>query len=336
MASNELVSIIIPVYNTAPYLEKCVHSVLAQTYAHIEVILVDDGSTDSSPLLCDQLAQTDSRICVVHQKNGGLSNARNSGVRVAKGASALFIDSDDWIVPSLLQRLIDLQGVNPRVLCVAGIQPVLENTVVSDPAVPSPAVRLSPLEACSGMLYQTAFDTSACAKLVPLEIARENPFPDGRLYEDLATVYKWVLAAEEVAVTEDRLYCYLQRPGSIVRQRFSARQLDEKWAVDALCQFVSAHAPSILDAAVSRRFSCYCQLLLAMGREAVNYPQDASEMRTVLKRDAGKVSRMKDARRKNRVAAMVYRLFGETGLRASALLVRVFASRTDPNFALMK
>jgi glycosyltransferase involved in cell wall biosynthesis len=336
MQSSELISVIIPVYNTALYLKKCVQSVLDQTYPYFEVILVDDGSTDSSPLLCDELAQGDSRIRVLHQKNGGLSNARNSGVRIATGECAVFIDSDDWIVPSLLQRLIDMQAGNPRVLCVAGIQPVLEDTVAGDPATPSPIEKLSPLGACSGMLYQTAFDTSACAKLVSLEIAREYPFPDGRLYEDLATVFKWILASEETCVTQDRLYCYLQRPGSIVRQGFSARQLDEKGAIDALYQFISGNAPSILDAAISRRFSCYCQLLLAMGLEASKYPQAASEIRAALKRDAGKVSRLKAARRKNRVAAMVYRVFGEFGLRASALLVRVFASRTDPNFALMK
>lgn len=336
MTSTELVSVIIPVYNTARYLRKCVESVLCQTYPHFEVILVDDGSTDTSPQLCDQLAQADARIRVIHQKNGGLSNARNSGMRVAKGKSALFVDSDDWILPSLLQRMIELQAGNPRVLCVAGIQPVLEDTLVEPLAAVLPALRLSPLDACSAMLYQTAFDTSACAKLVSLEIARENPFPDGRLYEDLATVYRWILASEAVAVSQERLYCYLQRQGSIMRQTFSARQLDQKWAIDALCQYVSEHAPSIQDAAVSRRFSCYCQLLLLMGKEAKNHPQAAGEIRAVLKRDAGMVSRLRDARRKNKIAAMVYRLFGEAGLRASALLVRVFASRTDPDFALMK
>lgn len=335
MASSALVSVIIPVYNTAPYLQKCVESVLNQTYPHFEVILVDDGSTDDSPQLCDQLALQDARVRVIHQKNGGLSNARNSGVRAAIGENAVFLDSDDWIMPNLLQRLVELQA-DPRALSVAGIQPVLENTLVEPVVSESPAVRLSPLAACSAMLYQTLFDTSACAKLVPLQVARENPFPDGRLYEDLATVYRWVLASDVVALTQDRLYCYLQRPGSIVRQGFSARQLDEKWAVDSLVLHLAQNAPSILDAAVSRRFSCYCQLLLAMGKEVGNYPEVATELRKVLKRDARIVSRLAHARRKNRIAALVYRLLGEPGLRASALLIRVFASRTNPNFALMK
>lgn len=336
MHSPELISVIIPIYNTAPYLKKCVLSVLNQTYQHFEIILVDDGSTDDSPKFCDELVKIDGRIRVVHQKNGGLSNARNSGVRIASGKSVMFVDSDDWIYPTLLQRLVDMQLGNPHTLCSAGIQPVFAATTEIDPRIESTPKRLSPLAACSDMLYQTSFDTSACAKLVAIQIVRENPFPDGRLYEDLATVYKWILASEEVVVTQDRLYCYLQRQGSIVRQKFSARQLDEKWAIDSLCLYISNNAPSILDAAISRRFSCYCQLLLAMKKESNKYLQTASDLRTVLKHDCVKVSRLKYARRKNRIAAMLYRIFGEFGLRASALIIRVFASRKNPNFSLMK
>ena len=336
MNNTELVSIVIPVYNTARYLEKCVHSVLTQTYPQFEIILVDDGSTDESPQLCDALAQQDARIRVLHQVNGGLSSARNSGVRIATGASVLFIDSDDWVVPSLLARLVALQCGNPRVLSVAALQPVLASTIVVEPSEESPVERLSPQDACANMLYQTSFDTSACAKLVPLQIARDFPFPQGRLYEDLATVYRWVLASEEVAITQDRLYCYLQRPGSIVRQGFSPRQMDEKWAVDSIYRELEERWPSILDAAISRRFSCYCQILLALGNEAKRYPELTHALTTQLKRDARIVSRLKDARRKNRIAALVYRCLGSFGLRFSALLVRLFASPTDPNFALMK
>lgn len=336
MNQNQLVSIVIPVYNTAPYLKKCVQSVLDQTYPHFEVILVDDGSTDDSPQLCEALAREDSRIRVLHQKNGGLSNARNSGARIATGVSVLFIDSDDWIKAELLQRLIELQEGNPRVLCVAGIQPVLEDTV---PLASSGAVsfsRLSPVAACADMLYQTSFDTSACAKLVSAQIVLENPFPDGRYYEDLATVYRWVLASDGTAVTQDGLYCYLQRPGSIVRGGFSSRQLDEKWAVDTIFQKLNTEYPELIDAAISRRFSCYCQILLAMGKETKKYAALAEQLRQVLKQDALAVLRSKNVRRKNKVAALVYRCFGERGLRASAFLIRIFASPTNPNFALMK
>lgn len=336
MANNELISIVIPVYNTAQYLKKCVQSVLEQTYPQFEVILVDDGSTDDSPQLCDELAQQDERVHVLHQANGGLSNARNSGVRAASGLCVLFIDSDDWISPTLLERLIELQGNNPRVLSVAGIQPVLADTVVVHPTIQSPVERLSPADACANMLYQNSFDTSACAKLVSMQIARDYPFPDGRLYEDLATVYRWVLASDEIAVTQNRLYNYLQRPGSIVRQGFSPRQLDEKWAIDTLHHEVETNWPTIVNAAVSRRFSCYCQLLLALGKDAPKFPEVANELRAQLKKDARIVSKLKEARRKNRIAALVYRCFGAFGLRISALFVRVFASPTDPNFALMK
>ena len=92
-----MISIIIPVYNVEKYLFRCVNSILSQTYSDIEIILVDDGSPDNSPELCDEIAQTDSRVVVIHKKNGGLSSARNAGLDIAKGDYVFFIDSDDWL-----------------------------------------------------------------------------------------------------------------------------------------------------------------------------------------------------------------------------------------------
>ena len=96
MNDQKLISVIVPIYNVERYLEKCVNSILVQTYSNLEIILVDDGSPDNCPQLCDQLAKKDSRIVVVHKKNGGLSSARNAGIDIARGEYIGFVDSDDW------------------------------------------------------------------------------------------------------------------------------------------------------------------------------------------------------------------------------------------------
>lgn len=106
--NNELVSVIVPVYKVEPYLDRCVASILAQTYPNLEVILVDDGSPDNCPALCDAWAQRDARIRVIHKKNGGLSDARNVGLDAASGAYISFVDSDDYIAENFIETLYDL------------------------------------------------------------------------------------------------------------------------------------------------------------------------------------------------------------------------------------
>ena len=104
---NDLISIIVPVYNMEQYMERCVNSIINQTYSNLEIILVDDGSTDRSPAMCDEYALKDARIKVVHKANGGLSDARNAGLKVATGAYIGYVDSDDWVELSMYQKLYE-------------------------------------------------------------------------------------------------------------------------------------------------------------------------------------------------------------------------------------
>lgn len=325
MESTELISIIIPVYNTAPYIHKCVYSVLHQTYPHLEVILVDDGSTDGSATICDQFLQKDRRIKVIHQSNEGLSSARNVGIAASEGDSVLFVDSDDWIQPFLVSLLIDMKKGSSSVISVAGVQSVRQNKEPNnvEPEDHAP-VRMLSEDACSNMLYQKLFDTSACAKLIPIDIVRAYPFPEGRIYEDLATVYLWILSADEIVITQTAPYCYRQRQGSIMRQHFSKKQLDEKWAVDSIFEYASNNITGLLEAAISRRFSCYCHLLLSMHKSRFEYPDVYKQIKSTLDKDSKTIIWNKHVRQKNRIAAWIFRLFDEGGLYASAGLISFF------------
>ena len=103
---GELISVIIPIYNVEAYLDECIASVIAQTYSNLEIILVDDGSPDNCPQMCDEWAAKDSRIRVIHKENGGLSDARNAGIDIATGEYIAFVDSDDWIVPEMYEKML--------------------------------------------------------------------------------------------------------------------------------------------------------------------------------------------------------------------------------------
>ncbi len=223
---NPLISLVIPVYNVEKYLDKCMESVLAQTYDNFEVILVDDGSTDNSGKMCDEYAEKDSRIIVYHKPNGGLSDARNFGVVRARGEYIAFVDSDDTISDIFLQCLWNGMAAEDADLSVVGMQSVWENGVKSTLTHSQCAyVVFDAEQALKAMFYGTYFGVSACAKLFRKEMLQTHTFPVGMLYEDLLTTYKLVADCRRVVYTGELCYFYLQRMGSIHR----GVKLDERY-----------------------------------------------------------------------------------------------------------
>ena len=187
--NNELVSVIVPVYKVEPYLDRCVASILAQTYPNLEVILVDDGSPDNCPALCDAWAQRDARIRVIHKKNGGQSDARNVGLDAASGAYISFVDSDDYIAENFIETLYDLLHEYHT-----DISAVHWKLVYADePEVPAP------LSSRNVTLFQGA------------DAIR---FPVGRVMEDLGIAHKILFDAGQIVYSDEPLYYYYQRDGS--------------------------------------------------------------------------------------------------------------------------
>ena len=123
----ELISIVVPVYKVEPYLDKCVSSIVNQTYKNLEIILVDDGSPDNCPVMCDAWAEKDNRIRVIHKPNGGLSDARNAGMSAATGELIAFVDSDDWIAPDMYEKLYHRLTEDGSDIAACGVQMVWED-----------------------------------------------------------------------------------------------------------------------------------------------------------------------------------------------------------------
>lgn len=254
------VSVIIPVYNTSKYLRKCVNSVLLQTNHEKEIILVDDGSTDGSGEICDMLACGEPRIRVLHKENGGLADARNAGTAVAQGEYITYIDSDDWVAPQLLERLLEQAKITGADVVVCDMAKTDSEEMTFENTNAGPKSFTGP-QAMEAMLYQTGFDTSACGKLFHTELCKKNLFPKGRLYEDLFTIYKMLFAAQTVVYLPQVLYAYRKNPDSIMYRKFDRRNLDELDAADAIEAFVQENCPQFLPAARARKFSSYSQVL---------------------------------------------------------------------------
>lgn len=231
------ISVIVPVYNVEPYLEKCVESVLAQTEADWELLLIDDGSTDQSGALCDTLAGQDARIQVIHQENQGLGGARNTGIGQARGDWLLFVDSDDWIDPQTLEKSLEAATREEADLVVFGLRNVDEQgrelgTLIEE----FPKDRGLSIRERRDLLLMAP---CACAKLYRADLFRRTGvrFPPRVWYEDMRTTPKLMIAAQRIVFLDFAGYNYLQRQGSITRNVNADRNREILDAFDDLLAY---------------------------------------------------------------------------------------------------
>lgn len=307
-----MISIIVPVYKVEKYLDNCVRSILTQTYSDFELILVDDGSPDNCPKICDDYATNDDRIVVLHKQNGGLSDARNAGLKIAKGSFVTFIDSDDYVANDYLETMMAMQQKYDVDIVVVGIETFLEG---ENPRINNNNKEYvySGIEALEKMLYQNNLDSSACAMLLPIEIAKKYPFPFRKYHEDEFTTYKYYVSVEKVAVTTKPLYYYLQRKGSIMHT-FGQANIDELNAADNYVNFCKEQYPDLVSAAESKKFSDYCQVFLSNRNiDKINH-LEYLRICTYIDEVKNKIFKDRKCRIKNRIAALIIIIFGLNGL----------------------
>lgn len=236
---DELVSIIIPVYQVEPYLERCVRSVLAQTYQNLEILLIDDGSPDHCGEICDRFAQSDPRVTVYHLENSGTSAARNFGIAHCHGAYVAFIDADDYIAPDYIRYLRGLLTESHGDIACCCYEKTDQDTTAYglNPAFPSRQV-LTGKEACKA-LFGDLYDVlvPVWGKLFQREIVENWPFPVGRRYEDEAVICKYFYSAGKVAVGNACLYAYYENSGSFMHTREACFNEDQIWALRHRAEF---------------------------------------------------------------------------------------------------
>lgn len=215
MENNVFVSVIVPVYNAAMYLDRCIKSILNQTFKDIEVILIDDGSTDSSLSICNVWASIDSRIVVIHTDNNGQGSARNLGVSLAHGEYVLFVDSDDWIERDTLSFLSKYYLEKSfDVICFSNDTSSSKNTG-NITIFKQPDIMFEHL--CS----HPGTGQSPCDKIFNIKLLRANPFPSIKAYEDAATLYRIFAISESVIYVDRIFYHYTQREHSTMHHAFS-------------------------------------------------------------------------------------------------------------------
>lgn len=236
------ISVIIPVYKVEPYLCRCVDSILTQTFCDFELILVDDGSPDRCPSICDEYKDKDNRIVVIHQKNGGLSAARNTGIDWAFANSdsqwLTFIDSDDWVHPCYLEVLYNSAICTHTLIARAGMRKVVEQSG-NDYEIGDLDITVIPSE--EAYVNNEGIYTYAWGQLYHKSLFQSVRYPLGRLYEDIAVYHKILFQTDNISTVDFPGYFYFQNPEGIQRQQWDAKKLDELWSREQALKYLERH-----------------------------------------------------------------------------------------------
>lgn len=241
------ISVIVPVYKAEQYLERCVKSILEQTYQNFELILVDDGSPDGSPILCDKWAEKDSRVHVIHKKNGGASSARNAGLKIAKGNWIAFADSDDWLNETALKTLYDLAKKYNVPMAIGGMRVAQKYTNMQATAKQD-AVVLSRTDLMSRFFRLNGEpDThSVCGAIIQRDILDGYTFIEGKMNEDVEACYYLARKCEKAVYTDASLYNYFKNVEGVTNSGFSKKKLDLLDIWDIVQKQVEQYTPEYL------------------------------------------------------------------------------------------
>ena len=248
------ISVIVPVYKVEKYIHRCVESILSQSYRDLELILVDDGSPDSCGAICDEYAERDDRIRVIHRKNGGLSAARNTGIDWVMDHSdsqwLTFIDSDDWVHVDFLKVLV--QAAEQKQVRMAACDLIRTDRVLTDIEVSAEIAVSMDAEQAYRDFY--GMFMTACCKLWHRELLKDLRFPVGKLHEDCYITHIPLFEAGKVAVCDVPMYYYFSNPGSITRMKWSEKRLEELESHEVRADWLKAHG---YDMAYRREIEVY-------------------------------------------------------------------------------
>ncbi len=245
MDMSKLISVIVPVYKVEPFLDRCVKSILSQTYTNLEVILVDDGSPDNCPAMCDDWKNRDNRIKVIHKKNGGLSEARNVGMSMAVGEFISFVDSDDWIASEMLSHLINAIIKDNSDIAACSVEMIWENKTQRKLMTAKTNCVLNSLEAQKALIDESLLKHPVWYKLYRKDVIKDIPFRVGKYHEDVFWSYLVIGNSTRVSIVDYVGYFYTQRLDSIMGESYSIKRLDALEAYEERAIYMKVHFPEL-------------------------------------------------------------------------------------------
>jgi len=299
-----LISIIIPVYNVEKYLDKCMECICAQTYKNLEIIMVDDGSKDNSGYMCDTWKEKDSRIKVIHKKNGGLSDARNAGIDIMTGEYVTFVDSDDILAVNLIETLyINIKKYKSQISICDFVHCYLDKKFKYMQETFHKVYNAE--DALCEMMYQTSFLVSACAKLYQTELFKNIRFPVGMLFEDAAIMYKIISQIKIAVYSNAKLYGYLHHNDSITTKKFSKSDCDITSICKEQLRFARNYSKKVYDAALAYQVASALRIYLN-APATVEFKREIAEAEAIIKKNCFYVLKNRHCRNKLRISLLLF------------------------------
>ena len=269
---NDLISVIIPVYNVAFYIERCINSLLEQTYKNIEILLIDDGSEDESGKICDQYAEVDNRIKVIHKNNSGQADSRNLGIDMSNGQYLAFIDADDFVTKDYIQYLYNLIKKYDADISNCEYKKIWRYEQADEADRKTLVERaFSPEAAIENLCYLKELNCAPYCKLFKKSVFQGVRFPVGYIYEDLAVVYRLFHNAKVISYGSKTNYFYFQRKGSSMNSEFNIKKLSRVKFSDEIEAFININYPNIRNAGLCRKFWSNAGALMDLPWRKENY-----------------------------------------------------------------
>lgn len=300
-SKNELITVVVPIYKVEQYLNRCIDSIINQTYKKLEIILVDDGSPDKCGIICDEYEKKDKRIKVIHKKNGGLSEARNCAIEIAKGKYITFIDSDDYISKDYIEYLHNMMKKYNTQISICSFLPFFEK--VEEKKEKEKIEVLKTEKALEKLYYQEQLTTSAWGKLYKTDFFDAIKFPKGEICEDLDTTYKLFSKSNKIAISNQKKYYYLQRPDSIINSKFTEKRLKAIDFAKQMVIFTEQKFPKLKLAVRNRLFMEAIFIVIQIPKK--NYTTEKKELFSIIKENRKLVLKDKKSKRGYRFIAFL-------------------------------
>lgn len=286
-STSTMVSVVVPIYNVSEYLVDCLESIKNQRHHNLEVILIDDGSTDDSGTICDTYASQDSRFRVIHQANAGLSAARNAGTAIASAPWLIYIDSDDIVSENYISDLLDAVISNnaDSAVCRFTLVNEKDHHLSSEQARQSLMIVPPEMAVCE-LLSEKKASTSAWGKLAKTSLWLHNPFPDGRKFEDMPVTWKVLASSRKVVIIDSRLYGYRKRNNSISQNESASLQSIEDYhrSISQINNEIPDKLPTriVLHALHFRSCLEYCRLLAMSNHVNSKSDNEANKLQAIV------------------------------------------------------
>ena len=301
---KDLITVIVPVYKVEKYLDRCISSIINQSYKNLEIILVDDGSPDNCGNICDGYAKKDERIKVIHKENGGISDARNTGVSVAKGKYVTFIDSDDYVKYDYIEFLYNLIIKNKVKVSICS------HTVIYDTGlkIEKETEEFTVLDAKTvvrRILYDDGIDTSAWAKMYETTLFNNIKYPKGKLFEDAAITCRILSICEKIAIGSKSKYFYMIRSDSITNENFNVKKMDLITSTKEMGEYIIKKYPDLQQAVERRIMYAYLSTLSKLANSKEKHLKEQKEMMEYITKNRQKILKDKNIPKRDRMALEV-------------------------------